>query len=544
MPQTRRPVSCGAALREGCWPRSQSKSDASSDVSSCEQTLLAVLARVQAALGALDVMKVDADRARAELQQAVQVIQMLGPWTPSAIASVTNADTSPLTLQASTDIRADTNRWLLHTFTEHDLEAADTNTKLHAVRVHAKSRSRGKSFQEELEEVHKVISNPTVAGVLERSARFDFDALALVDNLEVGDRLNSVFGAYISQRSNSLVKSMQEKKWISDHVAFTQAFLAFLSKLDGLYLSGPNVYHGAAHAVDVTSTTEWMIRSDFIRDKITTLDHFMSLAAAAVHDVGHPGKNNLFHSKTMSPLAIRYNDKSILENMHVALAFQTMQQDSECNWFEMLARDAPGQNNDLHHQANLQQYVRKGIISMVLATDMAKHHRQLQELGDYVQAQHALKDMPPDEGQVGPNEKQRALDTKLQLLNMVLHAADISNPCKPRPIMLGWTKRVCLEYWAQGDEEKALGLPVSPMCDRAAGMLTIPKGQLTFVNFVVSPYLKPFAELADEVNEAMEELAKNAEFWKARDAEQATFSQIFGEDTPNPAKTMSAEHGM
>ena len=35
-------------------------------------------------------------------------------------------------------------------------------------------------------------------------------------------------------------------------------------------------------------------------------------------------RNNLFHTKTMSPLAVTYNDKSVLENMHVASAFQVM----------------------------------------------------------------------------------------------------------------------------------------------------------------------------------------------------------------------------
>jgi len=496
-----------------------------------EQLLVIVLSNVQTALSALDSGQVDTDRARSELLQARRALQSLGIVSPSAFTDTSGDEASPL--MALSDTMADTNRWLLQNFTEHDLEAADTNRDLQAsrTRAHRKSRSRGKSFQEELEEVKQAITNPEVAGVLERSARFDFDALALVDNLEVGNRLNSVFGAYISQRRNSMVKEMQEKHWISDHVAFSQAFLAFLSKLDGLYLSGPDVYHGAAHAVDVTSTTEWFMRSTFIRSKISTLDHFMSLAAAAVHDVGHRGKNNLFHSKTMSPLAIRYNDNSILENMHVALAFETMQRDAECNWFEQLARDAPG--NDVHDQANLQQYVRKGIISMVLATDMAKHARQLQDLNDFVQAERVLHDGTTSieaTQQLSPTEKQKALDRKLMLLNMVLHAADISNPCKPRPIMLGWTKRICLEFWAQGDAEKELGLPISPMCDRAQGMLTVPTGQIGFIKFVVNPYLKPIAELANEVDEAMEELTKNAEFWREKDAEKATFKQIFGED--------------
>lgn len=504
--------------------------------------MLAVLARVRAALDALDATKnkeVDADRARRELEQAVQAIQATGPLSPSvianAIANASTAATSPLILEAATDVRGDTNRWLLHTFTEHDLEAANTHSEMHSsASAKRRSRTRGKSMQEELEEVQRVISNPEVGMVLERSARFDFDALALVDHLEVGDRLGSTFGAYMSRRRNSMVKSMQEKGWISDPETFTHTFLAFLSKLDGLYLSGPDVYHGAAHAVDVTSTTEWLMRSDYIRDKVTTLDHFMSITAAALHDVGHQGKNNLFHSKTMSPLAVRYNDKSILENMHVALAFETMQKDAECNWFAMLARDATGQSNDPLQPANIQQYVRKGIISMVLATDMAKHSKQLQELADFAQAERALRDVPPAENgaeaevkEMGPNEKQQSLDQKLQLLNSVLHAADISNPCKPRSIMLGWTKRISLEFWAQGDEERQLGLPVSPMCDRASGMLSVPNGQVGFINFVVAPYLRRLAELADEVDEAMDEMAKNLEFWQEKAVQKATFSQIF-----------------
>ena len=41
-------------------------------------------------------------------------------------------------------------------------------------------------------------------------------------------------------------------------------------------------------------------------------------------------RNNLFHTKTMSPLAVTYNDKSVLENMHVSEAFRVMLKDTLC----------------------------------------------------------------------------------------------------------------------------------------------------------------------------------------------------------------------
>merc|ERR1719322_1551762 len=103
----------------------------------------------------------------------------------------------------------------------------------------------------------------------------------------------------------------------------------------------------------------------------------MSLIAAGIHDVGHPGTNPAFHTKTLSPLAVRYNDKSVLENFHVSLAFETMQKNQQCNWFALLPTEFLARDDPAAAPVNLQQYTRKGMISMVLATDMAKHPKHL-----------------------------------------------------------------------------------------------------------------------------------------------------------------------
>eukprot|EP00441_Pelagodinium_beii_P015266 CAMPEP_0197653226 /NCGR_PEP_ID=MMETSP1338-20131121/34927_1 /TAXON_ID=43686 ORGANISM="Pelagodinium beii, Strain RCC1491" /NCGR_SAMPLE_ID=MMETSP1338 /ASSEMBLY_ACC=CAM_ASM_000754 /LENGTH=499 /DNA_ID=CAMNT_0043228263 /DNA_START=33 /DNA_END=1532 /DNA_ORIENTATION=+ len=350
---------------------------------------------------------------------------------------------------------------------------------------------------------------------LERAGHFDFDALGFAEVCEVPVR---GMGGHLMV-SSDLIKDLCDAGWLSNHEEFQRRMCAFLAEVDRLY-SPTATYHGAAHAIDAMGTVAWFLSLEGFAERFTRMDHLVVYVAAGIHDVGHPGTNNLFHSKTMSELAIRYNDRSVLENFHVALAFETLQKPA-LNWFTLLEKDfhSPDSPSELH--VDLQQYVRRGLISMVLATDMAKHATQLQDLKNVVEAE--KKGFNPEV------DKQRALENKLLLLETVLHAADISNPWKPQKIMLAWTHRVLDEFWAQGDQEQTLGLPISPLCDREAGVKSVPKGQLGFINFVIVPYLNPIVDLVPEAREAMQQLEENKQFWELQDKESAGYEQIFPE---------------
>jgi len=225
---------------------------------------------------------------------------------------------------------------------------------------------------------------------------------------------------------------------------------------------------------------------------------------------------------TMAPLALRYNDKSILENMHVASAFEIMQDDADSNWFQFFLKE----NKEAEGSHNVQQYVRKGLIESVLATDMAKHSKHVSDLIEFVEEE------ARDDEDFAPVGKQKALDKKLFMLASVLHAADISNPCKPHRIMLNWTERVLAEFWNQGDEELSLGLEVSPLCDRQAGMKAVPKGQIGFINFVVQPFYAPMARIIAEAREGLDALEANRAFWQKQDEQGATFFDIYPQCRP------------
>jgi hypothetical protein len=73
------------------------------------------------------------------------------------------------------------------------------------------------------------------------------------------------------------------------------------------------------------------------------------------------------------------------------------------------------------------------------------------------------------------------------LLKIMLHGCDISNTCKPWNTSKEWSDRVLEEFFAQGDREQALGLSVSPNCDKATTRQA--EVSLNFLDFIVGPYM-------------------------------------------------------
>lgn len=102
----------------------------------------------------------------------------------------------------------------------------------------------------------------------------------------------------------------------------------FAAKIGESYFDNP--YHDHKHACDVAQFTYFLLTSvDAIKLlQITPEDQITMIVASFIHDLEHPGFTNAFLTSVRSQLAIRYNDKSPLENHHIAQAFQILTNDT------------------------------------------------------------------------------------------------------------------------------------------------------------------------------------------------------------------------
>lgn len=254
-----------------------------------------------------------------------------------------------------------------------------------------------------------------------------------------------------------------------------------------------NPFHNFQHATAVTHFSYILIKAVKASEFLSPLQIFAIMISAVVHDVDHPGNTNLFEINSSSPLALTYNDQSVLENHHCSTAFQLMRKPN-CQFIRDMPVDA---YNEL----------RKTMISCIMATDMSIHFQLVDETK--AKAVNGLK-------------LNDAADS-IFACKILLHAADLSNPVRPFELTRSWAIRISEEFNAQVEKEKRLGLPV-------LGFMMIPdeialcKNEIGFTYHVVAPMWRSLSDLYPNVQFLVEKLDKNIANWKKflEDAENKT----------------------
>ncbi|PNI55762.1 PDE9A isoform 6 [Pan troglodytes] len=240
-----------------------------------------------------------------------------------------------------------------------------------------------------------------------------------------------------------------------------------------------NPFHNFRHCFCVAQMMYSMVWLCSLQENFSQMDILILMTAAICHDLDHPGYNNTYQINARTELAVRYNDISPLENHHCAVAFQILAE-PECNIFSNIPPDGFKQ-------------IRQGMITLILATDMARHaeimdsFKEKMENFDYSNEEH------------------------MTLLKMILiKCCDISNEVRPMEVAEPWVDCLLEEYFMQSDREKSEGLPVAPFMDR--DKVTKATAQIGFIKFVLIPMFETVTKLFPMVEEIMLQ-----PLWESRD---------------------------
>lgn len=301
----------------------------------------------------------------------------------------------------------------------------------------------------------------------------------------------------LDEKSQVLLPLQVAKEWdcLSD-LGFNinpKVFVNFTTAVKQTYRDVP--YHNFFHALAVVHFAFKLVKAADLRqdDDLDRRDLLALLLAALCHDCDHRGRNNAFEVLSLSRLALRYNDKSPLENHHCATAFQLAldSQKDSCNVFHGLNPD------DFRH-------IRERMVSGILGTDMAFHHDQVTKL-QKIQDSRSLVDC--DDGQF--------------FVDAFLHAADIANPLMSPAVSAQFARAIAAEFTAQVEDEANLGLPVTSFMCGLEDPTVSAKSRLGFMDFVVTPLVSPLFALFPTGLEIPQECLK-----ANREAEQQVLASL------------------
>ncbi|XP_034057077.1 cAMP-specific 3',5'-cyclic phosphodiesterase 4D-like isoform X3 [Gymnodraco acuticeps] len=282
----------------------------------------------------------------------------------------------------------------------------------------------------------------------------------------------------------------QERDLLKTFKIPMDTFITLMMTLEDHYHADV-AYHNNIHAADVVQSTHVLLSTPALEAVFTDLEIMAVLFASAIHDVDHPGVTNQFLINTSSELALMYNDASVLENHHLAVGFKLLQENN-CDIFQNLSKKQ-------------RESLRKMVIDMVLATDMSKHMNLLADMKTMVETKKVTS--------LGVLLLDNYSD-RIQVLQNMVHCADLSNPTKPLEIYRQWTDRIMEEFFTQGDRERDKGMEISPMCDKHNA--SVEKTQVGFIDYVVHPLWETWADLVHpDAQDILDTLEDNRDWYQS-----------------------------
>ena len=185
-------------------------------------------------------------------------------------------------------------------------------------------------------------------------------------------------------------------------------FNSFIKETSRLYEWRGNPYHNFRHGITVMNKVYHFRNSPSVikGEYFTTLGTAALLFAGLMHDIDHRGKNNTYEINSLSDLALTYNDVSVLESHHSALAFELLTQKGK-NIFESMHKlDYP--------------FFRQFVIHAILSTDVKNHFEHLAAFKEKLES-----------FEFDPVETNEDYEDFLLLIGVLTHTADLYVPTLP-----------------------------------------------------------------------------------------------------------------
>ena len=305
----------------------------------------------------------------------------------------------------------------------------------------------------------------------------------------------------------------------------------FLLALEATY--GVGKYHNSIHGADVALSFHIFLTQFGLLGRLSKLELFAGILGALCHDFNHPGTSNSHEQRARTQRSIRHSDSSVLERHHLHSTFTLMQHPP----FDILDR-LPSEDRTA---------VRSLVIESVLATDLSQHLQYVTRLRTLAatrgHAIHSSKGVGTANAKPwqSPFLDPDVVDLKL-LLAVSIKWADLSHATKSLHLHQAWTERITMEFWALGDAERAMGIPLSPLCDREKDN-NFAKSQLGFLNYICIPFYSIVADLISPDMPPWERLKENLAHWRreAKATQMALFDAKFGlqAGSPKPSRSVS-----
>ena len=270
---------------------------------------------------------------------------------------------------------------------------------------------------------------------------------------------------------------------------------SFLRDVAALYHSNP--FHNLQHSACVTHFVAMLMRT-IKCDSVLSIYQYLSIIISAIgHDIDHPANTNAFEVNTKSPLALLYNNQAVLENHHSNQLLLILSLERN-NFIGTLA---------VEHQID----IRKTINSCILATDMSVHFQLVDKCKTYIDKRNDYLSSH-DDRYTSINIFNDVSD-KLFLCQILVHAADLSNPVRPFHMTKKWAERVSEEFNEQVKLETELGLPILPHMI-TKNDLDLCKNETGFATFVVLPMWSSISGVFPILEHLPQQIEKNKLEWK------------------------------